>query len=41
MKQECGTFKNVTSRPCELLLLNLAMSARGAPLTKFDGKIGE
>jgi hypothetical protein len=41
MRQEYRTFKNVTSRPCDWLLLVLTMRARGAPLTKTDGKIGE
>ena len=41
MRQECRTFKSVVSRPCDRLLLVLAMRARGAPLIKTDGKIDE
>ena len=35
------TFQNVTSRPCDWLLLLLAMRARGGALTKADDKICE
>jgi hypothetical protein len=38
MRQEPRTFKSVASRPCDWLLLVLAMRARGAPLTKTDNK---
>jgi hypothetical protein len=41
MRQEYRTFKSVATRPCDWLLLVLAMRAQGAPLTKTDGKIGE
>ena len=41
MRQECRTSKSVASRSCDWLLLVLAMRARGAPLTKTDGKIDE
>ena len=41
MRQECRTFKSVASRPCDWLLLVLAMRARGASLTKTDDKIDE
>ena len=40
-RQECRTFKSVASRPCDWLLLVLTMRARGATLTKTDGKIDE
>jgi hypothetical protein len=39
MRQECRTFKSVTSHPCDWLLLIFAMRAQGAPLTKTDGKL--
>ena len=41
MRRQYKTFESVTSEPCDWLLLVLAMRARGAPLTKVDGKIGE
>ena len=41
MRQECRTFKSVASYPCDWLLLVLVMRARGASLTKTDGKIEE
>ena len=41
MRHEHKTFKSVASCPCDSLLLVLAMRARGAPLTKTDGKISE
>ena len=41
MRQEYRTFKSVASRPCDWLLLVLAMRVRGASLTKTDGKIDE
>jgi hypothetical protein len=41
MRQECRTFKSVTSRPCDWLLLALAMRARGTSLAKTDDKIIE
>jgi hypothetical protein len=39
LRQECRTFNSVASRPCDWLLLVLAMRARGAPSTKNNGKI--
>ena len=41
MRQECRNSKNVASRSCDWLLIVLAMRARGASLTKTDGKINE
>ena len=41
MRQECRIFKSVASRPCDWLFLVLATRARGASLTKTDGKIDE
>ena len=41
MRQECRTFKSVTSSPCDWLLLVLALRMRGATWTKTDGKIDE
>ena len=41
MRQEYKSFKSVASCPCDWLLLVLIMRARGAPLTKTDGKIDE
>jgi hypothetical protein len=41
IKQECRTFKSVTSHPCNWLLFGLAMRTRGAPLTKTNGKMDE
>jgi hypothetical protein len=38
MTQEYRTFKSVDSRPCDWLLLVLAMRAQGASLTKTDGQ---
>ena len=38
MRQECRTFE---TQGCDWLLLVLAMRARGASLTKTDGKIDE
>ena len=40
-RQECRTLTSVASSPCDWLLLVLAMRARGAALTKTDGKIDE
>ena len=40
MRQEYRTFKSVASRPCDWLLLVLAMRAWGASLRKTDGKRG-
>ena len=45
MRQECQTFKNVTSSPCDWLLLVLAIRAWGAPSINkqknTNGKIDE
>jgi hypothetical protein len=43
MRQEYRTSRSVASRPCDWLLLVLAMIMRplGASLTKTDGKVGE
>ena len=41
MRQECRTSKSVALCSCDWLLLVLAIRARGAPLTKTDGKIDE
>ena len=41
MRQECRTFKSVTSNACEWLLLDLLMRARGASLTKTNTRIDE
>ena len=41
MRQECRTFKSVASHPRDWLLLVLVMRARGASITKTDGKIDE
>ena len=41
IRQECRTSKSVASHSCDWLLLVLAMRARGAPVTKTDGKIDE
>ena len=41
MRQGCRTSKSVAFRSCDWLRLVLAMRARGAPLTKTDGKIDE
>ena len=35
------TFKNVAFRPCDWLVLVLAMRARGATLIKTDAKLDE
>jgi hypothetical protein len=40
-RQECRTFKSIASRPCDWLLLVLAMRARGAALTKTIAKVNE
>ena len=39
MRQECRTFKSIASRPCDWLLLVLAMRTQGASSTKTDGNI--
>ena len=41
MRRQCKTFKSVASRPCDWLVLVLAMRAREAPLTETVGKIDE
>ena len=41
MRQPCRTFKSVASRPCDWLLLVLAMRPQGAPFTKTDGELDE
>ena len=38
MRQEYRSSKSVASRSCDWLLLVLPIGARGAPLTKTDGK---